>query len=229
MTKDYKETNTKDTQSGGYGWMFSGIALGLLIGLGMYFYASYTSEKNTTNQSLSPDDANFSNNTEYSADGNSAESSNGENTDNVASSGLQDPDPISVVIENARLEQHDRKRASFSYYAVLPNLELDVNVKPSDRDKKPVPEGTTEAIEKVILKPGMHILQIASFRSEVQARKAQKKLVKKGLQTRIEKRKIKGKIWYRLFAGPTQQENEITGWKALVMKSGFKPLVVKVK
>jgi len=213
MTKDYKETNNNDSQSGGYGWMFSGIALGLLIGLGMYYYSNYTASKTNA--------------------GNQSASSEGSNVDENIAAGAQGPDPISAVIDNARMEQRDRKRASFSYYAVLPNLELDVNVKPSSKDSKPVSinaetEGG-EPIEKVVLKPGMHILQIASFKTEAQARRSQKKLKKKGLETRIEKRKIRGKYWYRLFAGPTQQEDEITGWKAVVVKSGFKPIVVKVK
>lgn len=213
MTKDYKKTKNYDPQSGGYGWMFSGIALGLLIGLGMYFYSNHTASKTNT--------------------GTTPASSESSNVDNSTAAGTQEPDPISVVIENARMEQSDRKRASFSYYAVLPNLELDVNVKPSSKDSKPASEtsGTEdgEPIEKVVLKPGMHILQIASFKTEAQARRSQKKLKKKGLETRIEKRKIRGKYWYRLFAGPTQQANEISGWKAVVVKSGFKPIVVKVK
>lgn len=211
MTKDYKESNNNDPQSGGYGWMFSGIALGLLIGLGMYFYSNYTASKsNNGNQPVASDAS--------GVDG------------SLPDDGMQGSDPISAVIENARMEQRDRKRASFSYYAVLPNLELDVNIKPSSKDIKPASETEAgDAIEKVILKPGMHILQIASFKTEAQARRSQKNLNKKGLETRIEKRKISGKYWYRLFAGPTQQENDINGWKALVVKSGFDPLVVKVK
>ncbi len=211
MTKDYKESNNNDSQSSGYGWMFSGIALGLLIGLGMYFYSNYTASQGSDGHQPVASDV----------DGNTSEN------------GIQEPDPISTVIENARMEQSDRKRASFSYYAVLPNLELDVNIQPSANDSKPVLEASSteseEAIEKVVLKPGMHILQIASFKTEAQARRSQKTLKKKGLETRIEKRKISGKYWYRLFAGPTQQESDINGWKSLVVKSGFDPLVVKVK
>jgi cell division protein FtsN len=218
MTKDYKEPNNHDPQPGGYGWMFSGIALGLLVGLGMYFYANYQ------NASSKPTDS-----AETSASTSFGEQETQENGE------LQEPDPISMVIESARLEQHDRKRASFSYYAVLPNLELDVNVKPSSKDKKSPEEiaaleaAEAKAIEKVILKPGMHILQIASFKTEPQARRSQKKLLTNGLETRIEKRKIKGKFWFRLFAGPTQESVDIDGWNAIAKKTGFSPIVVKVK
>lgn len=217
MTKDYKEYNTAH-QPGGYGWMFSGIALGLLVGLGMYFYANYQNSSARVDSTEASEPVAF------------GESGAGQSE---GSGGLQEPDPISMVIESARLEQNDRKRASFSYYAVLPNLELDVNVKPSSRDMKSpeqiAAEQAAEATEKVILKPGMHILQIASFKTEPQARRSQKELKAKGLETRIEKRKIKGKDWYRLFAGPTQDQADIQAWNSVVTKAGFKPLIVKVK
>ncbi len=207
MTKDYKKVD-KEEASGGYGWMLSGIALGLLIGLGMYFYANYKHPAvatETVDGAINESGVPFGGSTE--------------------TSDIQEPDPISVVIESARQEQQDKKRATFSYYAVLPNLELDINVKPSEKDSKI----ETEATEKVVLKPGSYILQIASFKSEEQARGAQRKLLKRGLETHIEKRLVKGSNWYRVFAGPTEQSANIDEWQALVMKSGFKPLIVNIK
>lgn len=202
MTKDYKKVD-KEAPKGGYGWMLSGIALGLLVGLGMYFYTSH-------NQSAVI--------TENVAD----EVPVAEVADEA---GMQEPDPISVVIESARLEQQDRKRATFSYYAVLPNLELDVTVPPSAKDVSKESLDT----EKMILKPGSYILQIASFRTQDQARRSQVNLHKKGVETHIEKRRIKGNDWFRVFAGPTEQSEQIDQWKRLVQKSGYKPLIVTVK
>ncbi|MEE9352034.1 MAG: SPOR domain-containing protein [Thiotrichaceae bacterium] len=214
MTKDYKKTTDDGSQSGNYGWMLSGIALGLLVGLGMYFYSNHKA-------SLAIDQVNQAASTDAAAFG---ENENSPNADS-ANNGIQEPDPVSVVIESAREEQQDRKRATFSYYAVLPNLELDVTIKPSEKDS-PV---ETEATEKVILKPGTHLLQIASFKAEKPARRVQSELGKQGLETRIEKRLIKGTNWFRLFAGPTELQADINTWKSLVEKAGFKPLVVKVK
>ncbi len=211
MTKDYKkEANTKSPASGGYGWMLSGIVLGLLVGLGMYFYGNYR------NASTLAEDSDA---TEVKS------VALGENGDPSIADAIQEPDPISEVIKSARQEQQDRKRASFSYYAVLPNLELDINVQPSERDKPAQPE----AIEKIVLKPGTHILQIASFKSEKQARKTQENLLQKGLETRIEKRRVQGKDWFRVFAGPTEQSAAIDRWRNIVITAGFKPLIIDVK
>ncbi len=216
MTKDYKRTDSDSPSgslSGNYGWMFSGIAMGLIVGLGMYFYSNHEASQVQGQEATSVD----SNTAAFGENGNSMNS--------TINNGIQEPDPISVVIESAREEQQERKRANFTYYAVLPNLDLDVDVKPAENDKLVQVEET----EKVILKPGTHILQIASFKTEKQARRVQGELAQQGLETHIEKKLIKGNHWFRLFAGPTEQQAEINAWKALVEKVGFRPLVVKIK
>ncbi len=210
MTKDYKKTKDSD-YSRNYGWMFSGIALGLIVGLGMYFYSNYKAAPKTEQAATTS--------------ASNQEAAFGEMDSAKTNNGVQEPDPISVVIESAREEQQDRKRANFSYYAVLPNLELDVNVKPSENDKLVKAEPT----EKIVLKSGSHILQIASFKSEKQAKQVQGELAQQGLETYTEKKVIKGKNWFRLFAGPTEQKDDIKAWKTLVEKAGFRPLVMKVK
>ena len=213
MTKDYKKTANNDSQSSNYGWMFSGIAIGLLVGLGMYFYSNHEASQDDGQTGSTPETTTaFGESDSFSVNDEAGEVS-------------EEPDPISVVIESAREEQQDRKRASFSYYAVLPNLELDVDVTPSEKDS-PVKK---EALEKLVLKPGSHLLQIASFKSEGSARRVQGELVGQGLETHIEKRLIKGKNWYRLFAGPTDEQSDISHWKSLVEKAGFKPLIVKIQ
>lgn len=211
MTKDYKESKMKDTEgSGGYGWMISGIVIGLLVGLGMYFYSN---AKTTPNPEQTDSNGN-------------AVVTDGNTVTNIDTSheptGIQEPDPISVVIETARQEQQDRKRATFSYYAVLPNLELDVNVKPVESDN---PAAAQQ--KEINLPAGSYLLQIASFKTEAQAQRSQRNLENKGLNTRIEKKQVKGRDWFRLFAGPTEKPDELKGWKALVEKSGFKPLILK--
>ncbi len=238
MTKDFKTAQTydSDTANSGLGWMISGIALGLMVGLGMYFYNKYEVANPTNTDQQVAQGAN----TEVSADENSAEAAaDGAEAPNVNDLGIAEPDPISVVIENSRKEQQEKKRASFSYYAVLPNLELDITVKPSKYDipaedavaaSDPSGANTEEpATETLQLKSGSYLLQVASFRTMGQATTAQKKLAKKGVDANIEKKRIRGKDWYRLFIGPTEAEENIASWKAAVEKNGYKPLVVKVK
>ncbi len=215
MTKDYKKAPDSDTSSGNYGWMFSGIALGLIVGLGMYFYSNHQASLAQASSNTQAEQA--------SEDSVDPVAMFGEDGNAVGGDGLQEPDPISVVIDSARAEQQDRNRATFSYYAVLPNLELDVAVKQSEKDK-PIEER-----KPVVLKPGTHILQIASFKTKDQALRVQAELSKQSLATHIEQKKIKGRTWFRLFAGPSEQDADINTWKSVVEKAGFRPLIVKVQ
>lgn len=189
MAKDYKQTQSSEDESnsGNYTWMLTGIALGLLIGLGMYFYS------NKSDSAPSPEQA--------------------------TTTKQEGPDPISVVIENARREQQEEQRASFSYYAVLPNLELDVDVKPAESDS-PKPE-------PVALQTGAYLLQLASFRTLKQANTAQTRLAADGLPTSIEEKVVNNKTWFRVYMGPTDNQQQMTEWQAKAQQHGLKPLIVK--
>ncbi|CAA6806548.1 MAG: Unknown protein [uncultured Thiotrichaceae bacterium] len=189
MAKDYKQTQSSDDESnsGNYTWMMTGIALGLLIGLGMYFYSNKSDPAPTPEQTTPKKQ--------------------------------QGPDPISVVIENARREQQEEQRASFSYYAVLPNLELDVDVIPAESDApKPKP---------VELRTGAYLLQLASFRTLKQANIAQTRLVADGLSTSIEEKTVNNKTWFRVYMGPTDSQQQIAEWQSKAKQQGLKPLIVK--
>jgi len=225
MTKDFKQSYNSDTKEAisGIGWMISGIAIGLLAGLGMYFYNTY---KETLPEG-NPDNLQ----TAQHATANLPKEGQQPKINDL---GYEETDPISVVIDNSRKEQTEKKRATFSYYAVLPNLELDVTVQPSKADTQDPTETQNNAneptkIEKIILKSGSYILQLASFRTINQANQAQSSLSEKGLETHIEKKVIRGKDWYRLFMGPTENESTLSTWKASVMKIGYQPIAVKIK
>ncbi len=229
MTKDFKQSYNSDTKEAisGIGWMISGIAIGLLAGLGMYFYNTYKVPFPEDN----PDNA-------QTAQGTTSNTSKEGKPTKFNDLGFEETDPISVVIDNSRKEQTEKKRATFSYYAVLPNLELDVTVQPSKADTQEPPQTNTQnnananettATEKLILKPGSYILQLASFRTIDQANQDQNRLSKKSLETHIEKKVIKGKTWYRLFMGPTEDESILSSWKTAVVKIGYQPIAVKIK
>jgi cell division protein FtsN len=226
MTKDFKQSYNSDTKEAisGIGWMISGIAIGLLAGLGMYFYNTY--------KVILPEDNPDNVQTAQGAQSATSNPPKEGKQPKLNDLGFEEIDPISVVIDNSRKEQTEKKRATFSYYAVLPNLELDVTVQPSKYDtQEPTQNETnkTAATEKLILKPGSYILQLASFRTISQANQAQSRLSEKSLETHIEKKVIKGKTWYRLFMGPTEDESMLSSWKTAVVKTGYQPIAVKIK
>jgi len=232
MTKDFKQSYSSDTKEAvsGLGWMISGIVIGLLAGLGMYFYNTY---KVATPESSSNTSTSITQSTtqETKIDGEPPK---------LNDLGFEEIDPISVVIDNSRKEQTEKKRATFSYYAVLPNLELDVTIQPSKEDEQSeqLTQGQNKTnnstneepiTKKLTLKPGSYILQLASFRTMQKANKAQGNLAQRGIEAHIEKKNIKGRDWYRLFMGPTEDASVIASWKSTVEQIGYQPIAVKIK
>lgn len=189
MAKDYKQTRSSGTESNSGNYTWMLTGIGLGLLIGLGMYLYSNNADSTTR----PDETNAPTN--------------------------EGPDPISVVIENARREQQEAQRASFSYYAVLPNLELDVDVKPAASDApKPQP---------VELQAGAYLLQLASFRTLKQANTAQTRLAADGLPTSIEEKVVNGKTWYRVYMGPTNNPQQIADWQAKAHQQGLKPLIVK--
>lgn len=224
MTKDFKQSYNSETKeaASGLGWMVSGIAIGLLAGLGMYFYNTYKvpTAEDIPSSTQTARASETSQHTEKRAESTS-----------VNDMGLKEIDPISVVINNSREEQTEKQRATFSYYAVLPNLEMDVTIQPSKEDTQEVSsvQSVDPVTKKVTLQSGTSILQLASFRTMTKANKAQNNLAKRGMETHIEKKVIKGSTWYRLFMGPTKSVSVIASWKAAVERIGYQPIAVKIK
>ncbi len=44
----------------------------------------------------------------------------------------------------------------------------------------------------------------------------------------IQEKKIKGRMWYRVVAGPVDQ-NSITSWKSSAEKMGHRPMVISLR
>ncbi|KAG1658104.1 Primosomal protein N' [Nymphon striatum] len=189
MYKDFKQSESLDTGFvGGSGiiWMFSGIVLGLLVGMGMYYFSNDKSSRIRIVDSLqkkiestqsaaksAPSLSNFSQRTAPVANRNE----------------IEKPKPSN--------------ESKFSYYAVLPTLDVPVNSsRPIDTRKQAVnnvqsvenqqlAESTTqvetaaadeaqlEEIEQANI--GDYLLQVASFKKQSMADKTRGRLSNKGI------------------------------------------------
>jgi len=232
MYKDFKKSESLDTGFvGGSGiiWMFSGIILGLLVGLGMYYF---------TNNSSALSMASTVQNKIKQA---------------------QSAKPKSAEIDKARLykqsknqkkglEQEQPRKTKFSYYAVLPTLDVPVGAaKPIDTsldilpnskstNKTLVPETVAEVkqVEKKIepippvAKNGNYLLQVASYKKKSRAKLTRGRLAQNGIDAYIKSKKIKGHTWYRVVAGPVDQ-NSVDSWKHAAEKMGHSPLVISLR
>ena len=232
MYKDFKKSESLDTGFvGGSGiiWMFSGIILGLLVGLGMYYF---------TNNSSALSMASTVQNKIKQAQ--SAKPAGRDKTKRLYNKQSKN--------QHKGLEQDQSRKTKFSYYAVLPTLDVPVGAaKPIDTslDILPnskstniasVPETVAEVkqVEKNVkptapaVKDGNYLLQVASYKKKSRANVTRGRLAKNGIDAYIKSKKIKGRTWYRVVAGPVDQ-NSVDSWKHAAEKMGHRPLVISLR
>ncbi len=224
MYKDFKQSGSLDTGLvGGNGiiWMFSGVILGLLVGLGMYYFA------NNKAPSLSSVDS-------------------VQKKIETAQAQKKHAIPGQLVQHrNKHLSNSQQpKRNNFSYYAVLPNLDVPVgSTKPvktvlKNHKLDGVDESTAKKValleaddvqtETLSANKEGFMIQVASFKHKNSANKAIKRLSKKGVKAFIQPKKVKGRTWYRVVAGPINADS-IDGWKLAAEKLGHRPMVISVR
>jgi len=248
MYKDFKKSESLDTDFvGGSGiiWMFSGIILGLLVGLGMYYF--------TNNNSSALSMVGTVQNKIKQAQNSRPMLGNTGNMNKTRVSHKQQNNVQNNVAMKKGLEQQPRK-TKFSYYAVLPTLDVPVGAsKPIDTSLQVAAVSpNTQKLEKVavseslnvapvketqqqpsiekrnIEKEGDYLLQVASYKKKSRANLTRGRLTKNGIDAYIQEKKIKGRMWYRVVAGPVDQ-NSISNWKNSAEKMGHHPLVISLR
>ena len=236
--KDYKKVESLDTGLvGGSGliWMFSGIVLGLMVGIGMYFLSSNNTHLISTTDSVQNKIAKVQ------------EALPNQKSSSLTSQKALAEKNASMIKQMKRQQEIAQKKADkpvpFSYYAVLPNLDVPINTaKPIETRVDVIAENkenvevvaTQQTVEDVThqqksqRKRGDYLLQVASFKRKSMAKLTRGRLAKKGVKAYIKKRKVKGRMWYRVVAGPVNQEN-IDTWKNSAEKLGHRPMVISVR
>lgn len=238
MYKDFKKNETLDTgftSGSSLLWMFSGVVLGLLVGMGMYFFSNDKIPQVSMIDSLE----------KKIQEAQTAKPENGKSTANTSRHSQQTKE------QKAKVEE---RRNKFSYYAVLPNLDVPVgsdkpiNTSKEVSNKEATNENSTPVAQKPVIEEkqtvaviedpikktarapsiGDYLLQVASFKKESMAHKTRGRLSNKGISAYIQKKKIKGHNWYRVVAGPVDETN-VDNWKYTVEKLGHKPLVISVR
>ena len=230
MYKDFKKTESLDTGFvGGSGivWMFSGIIIGLLVGLGMYYFSNMNAIDTATAAGV-------------------VQQSSEQKI--IKKEQFNKPLPLETVStfdkpSEKQADQKESKHGDFSYYAVLPTLNVPVGSvkaldtrasvnldKPEKAKSNVIEKPETKGKNKAALKPanGKYILQIASFKRKSSARIALKALTKRGIKAQIQKKKIKGRLWYRIATGPLDGASA-KGWKKKAEKLGHKPRIFQPK
>jgi cell division septation protein DedD len=218
MYKDFKQNGSLDTGlvgSNGIIWMFSGVILGLLVGLAMYYFANNKSPTFSSVDSVQRKIATAQ-----------------------AQKRLSVPSQVAYK-RNKQAAVKAPKRNNFSYYAVLPTLDVPVgSVKPlktvmNTQNLGGLDENTAQKVALLKaedIKPAVaethedFMMQVASFKQKSRANKAIKRLSKKGVKAYVQEKKVKGRIWYRVVSGPIKPAN-VDGWKLAAEKLGHRPII----
>ncbi len=233
MYKDFKQSESLDTGFvGGSGiiWMFSGIVLGLLVGMGMYFFSNDKSSRIRIVDSL-----------QKKIESTQLAEKSAPSLNNFSQRAI----PPAKRFETAN-ETKQSNVSKFSYYAVLPTIDVPVNSsRPIDTHKEvvnnvenisdqqqPEPlvqvETLSEETQPQTENIGDYLLQVASFKKESMADKTRGSLNNKGIDAYVQKKKVKGRFWYRVVAGPVDQLS-VDNWKHTAEKLGHKPLIISVR
>ncbi|HIO93129.1 MAG TPA: hypothetical protein EYG68_09865 [Leucothrix mucor] len=225
MYVDFKEETTMQSGFGnGLLWMMSGIMMGLLVGLAMYYFANRgvpsveTASASQSEQSSTP-----------------AKSSALTKVGSAFGSSDEEKDPADVMaasLIDKNQKEEVIKRPNFSYYAVLPDLNVPVQTihnPPAKKEAKATVQ-SDKLVEEALAKAGSSdfILQVASYRKRNQAERTKGRLKRKGMTSYVQKRRIKGKTWFRVMAGPVGPK-KLNNWKATVASLGHKPLIIPIK
>lgn len=261
MYKDFKKSETLDTgftSGSSLLWMFSGIVLGLLVGLGMYFFSNDKMPSVSMIDSLEKKIQNAQTAPQKQLDTVAIQKNRPSSLQNNVQNSTSD------LAKTTKVEEKKRQN-KFSYYAVLPNLDVPIGSakpintsqdassastqKPNGNIEKSLTDQYTEAVaiqnknnsetlveakkieatvEETTAQIGDYLLQVASFKKESMADKTRGRLNNKGIDAYIQKKKVKGRYWYRVVAGPVDQVS-VDSWKHTAEKLGHRPLIISVR
>jgi len=237
MYKDFKKSESLDTGFvGGSGiiWMFSGVVLGLLVGFGIYHFSS----NNASALSMTGTVENKIKQAQIAGRKSVPQ--------NIATTSAQTKPKIQYKTNADINETQEKRTHKFNYYAMLPKINVPVdssrpiNTSPEKKlmAAKPAPIAKLEEplIDEAIEKRkkfkkeniGDYLLQVASYRKKSSANITRGRLSKSGINSYVQEKKVKGRMWFRVIAGPVDQKN-ISGWKHTVEKMGHHPLVISVR
>ena len=234
MTKDFKKQAASDSTFSQYGmgWMLGGIAIGLLVGLGLYAMnndkPASDSAATTPNTTATPAVVSTLGNTSAS------------------------PDPANnpALRDTAPSEPDGNEPPGFSYHAVLPQLEVGVPIvvpEPpavvANKDTKPKPETKQEA--KPATKPAeaatdpaapaataklgkVNGFQLGSYKTEAQATSLQARAKASGLNSRVEQADVNGVPMFRVRIGPATTQAMLDKWEKTLTGMGITPMAVRM-
>jgi cell division septation protein DedD len=210
MTKDFKTPRQDDSPlKDSVTWILAGIALGLIIGL---VYLLKTPAENN-NEQIATQPPQVTPQTQQTPSQTS--------TENNAQARAR----LDQTIENRmQASIDDNDEPSFTYYAMLPNLEVEIPVtiptEPVKKINKPQKKETAKVEKKPTkIKKGTYILQVGAFKTANEASRMKSKMQAMGINAYTEQTVVKGVSWHRVRIGPIPDTN-VEGYRQKLHAKG---------
>ena len=131
---------------------------------------------------------------------------------------------IKAVTQEAKLKPEPKLEAKVIEQTSASDFTYGTMLKQAEVTPAYVP--VYESTPKDPTKKTSHVLQVASFKSEVDARALQKRLINKKLtNVQVTQSKAKlGSIWYRVMVGPFQNRSMLNKAQDILVQMNFSPL-----
>ncbi len=101
----------------------------------------------------------------------------------------------------AAAEPKEEKERRFTFYDILPNVEV---VTPEE-----APATETSAPPEAVVEPGLYVLQAGSFSTSADADRRRAELALHGIESITQRVKVNDRNYHRVYVGPTDDLDEL--------------------
>ena len=98
-------------------------------------------------------------------------------------------------------EEEEKEEPRFTFYDILPNVEVVTPEKTETRELSAPPEA--------VIEPGTYVLQAGSFSTHEDADKRRAELGLHGIESHIQRVKVNDRNYHRVYIGPTDDLDEL--------------------
>jgi cell division protein FtsN len=131
--------------------------------------------------------------------------------------------------------QQDRKNVTsntkFDFFTVLPEREVIVTDEPrsASRSASAVKQIDKSPADQSDISDERYMLQAGSFRQGADADRRRAQILLLGLDAKVESVEANGDRWHRVYVGPFQSHNTLTGARSKLISESIDTLVIRQK
>lgn len=119
----------------------------------------------------------------------------------VSMQGALDDNGESAEVDSSEPEPEEEKERRFTFYDILPNVEV---VTPEK-----APEAETGTAPQAVVEPGLYVLQAGSFSTSADADRRRAELALHGIESITQRVKVNDRNYHRVYVGPTDDLGEL--------------------